>query len=62
MQEFVKIFGDLQAVQPLDLEIFAGDILAILGRSGCGNLTLGQKIIIGWTRDHQRVLSDDQVV
>ncbi|MSP83350.1 MAG: ABC transporter ATP-binding protein [Alphaproteobacteria bacterium] len=35
-----KKFGDVAAVQPLDLDIFAGDFFALLGPSGCGKTTL----------------------
>ena len=33
-------FGPVEAVRPLDLEIRAGDVFAILGPSGCGKTTL----------------------
>src|SRR5215471_6383122 len=35
-----KSFGAMVAVHPLELEILAGDFIAILGPSGCGKTTL----------------------
>lgn len=40
LQGIAKNFGASHAVRPLDLEIRAGDFLAILGPSGCGKTTL----------------------
>jgi ABC-type Fe3+/spermidine/putrescine transport system ATPase subunit len=35
-----KVYGQLTAVQPLDLDIHARDFVAMLGPSGCGKTTL----------------------
>lgn len=35
-----KQYGKIAAVEPLDLDIYRGDFLAILGPSGCGKTTL----------------------
>ncbi|MDQ3560773.1 MAG: ABC transporter ATP-binding protein [Pseudomonadota bacterium] len=43
-----KRFGEVVAVQPLDLTIERGDFLAILGPSGCGKTTL-LRMIGGFT-------------
>ena len=40
LQGVTKAYGNLVAVQPLDLDIRSGDFLAILGPSGCGKTTL----------------------
>jgi len=44
-----KRYGDLAAVEPLDLDIFPRDFVAILGPSGCGKTTL-LRIIGGFVR------------
>ncbi len=40
LRGLAKSFGAVEAVKPLDLDIHAGDFLAILGPSGCGKTTL----------------------
>jgi ABC-type Fe3+/spermidine/putrescine transport system ATPase subunit len=40
LRQVSRVYGDVVAVHPMDLEIAAGDFLAILGPSGCGKTTL----------------------
>ena len=35
-----KWFGDVKAVNAIDLDIYQGELFAILGSSGCGKSTL----------------------
>jgi sulfonate transport system ATP-binding protein len=40
LQNVEKRFGEKQVLYPLNLEIYAGELVAIVGRSGCGKSTL----------------------
>src|SRR6187402_3580159 len=40
LRSISKRYGDVTAVEPLDLDIFPRDFVAILGPSGCGKTTL----------------------
>src|SRR3954452_22778997 len=51
-----KSFGQVQVLQPLDLDIAAGEMLALLGPSGCGKTT-PLRVIAGFEApDSGRVL------
>ena len=48
IQNVVKSFGDLRAVDDVSICLDQGDHLAIIGESGCGKTTLA-KVIMGLT-------------
>jgi putative spermidine/putrescine transport system ATP-binding protein len=55
-------FHDFTAVRDINLDIAAGELVALLGPSGCGKSTL-LRIIAGFVRHSEgRVLFDDDVV
>jgi putative spermidine/putrescine transport system ATP-binding protein len=55
-------FGDFVAVSDIELEIAAGELVALLGPSGCGKSTL-LRIVAGFIRQSQgRVLFDGECV
>lgn len=62
LRQVTKRFGDILAVDRIDLEVAAGEYLAILGPSGCGKTTL-IKIIAGiWPPTSGQVLVDGRDV
>jgi ABC-type oligopeptide transport system ATPase subunit len=42
---FKRTVGYLKAVDDIDLEVFRGETLGLVGESGCGKTTLGKSIL-----------------
>src|SRR6478736_6673012 len=60
IEGLTKRFGDVTAVDEVDLEIGRGELFALLGGSGCGKTTL-LRVLAGFeTPDAGRVIIDGQ--
>ena len=55
-RDLAKRFGDVQAVQGLDLRVEAGQVLALLGPSGCGKTT-ALRLIAGFEQPEGGTIS-----
>ena len=62
MQEVSKFFGPVIANNHVDLTVYRGEILAVLGENGCGKTTLMNMIAGIYYPDHGRILVDGQEV
>ena len=45
LEHLTKRFGDLTAVNDVDLQVGDGEVLCLLGPSGCGKTTLARAIL-----------------
>ena len=62
MQKVSKFFGPVIANNNVDLTVYHGEILAILGENGCGKTTLMNMIAGIYYPDHGKILVDGQEV
>jgi putative spermidine/putrescine transport system ATP-binding protein len=62
LENITQTFGDFTAVRAINLNVGAGELVALLGPSGCGKSTL-LRIVSGFIRQTEgRVLFDDEAV
>ena len=62
MRNISKSFGSIQANKNVSLEVYHGEILAILGENGCGKTTLMNMIAGIYFPDEGTVLVDGKEV
>lgn len=62
MKQVSKYFGSLAANRKVDLTVYRGEILAILGENGCGKTTLMNMIAGIYFPDEGQILVDGQEV
>ncbi len=62
MKGITKRFGDITANQQVDLDVYRGEILAILGENGCGKTTLMNMIAGIYYPDEGQILIDGREV
>ena len=42
---FKRVTGQVKAVDGVDLDVYRGEVLGLVGESGCGKTTLGKAIL-----------------
>ena len=62
MRGVTKRFGSVVANHQVNLDVYKGEILAILGENGCGKTTLMNMIAGIYFPDEGKIFKDDQEV
>ena len=60
MRGVTKRFGSVVANHQVNLDVYKGEILAILGENGCGKTTLMNMIAGIYFPDEGKIFKDDQ--
>jgi phospholipid/cholesterol/gamma-HCH transport system ATP-binding protein len=59
IEDLHKAFDDVEVLRGVDLEIFRGELVTVVGASGCGKTVLLQHVIAHLKPDRGRVLVSD---